>query len=1024
VEGKRIAKLAGEWVPAIHRGNVESRKRSLMIQTTIAVVLVVAIFESISMVVARYPHPFNPMTQILLDSALLIVMLLPVIYLLGYRPTIRLQDRYKETEKALQEAERKTLSLVEHSPVCTKIVDLDFNLQYMSRAGLEALHIDDAATIYGKPYPLDFFPQAFKDQMKGNLKKVVTTGEVTEQEGSVVDVDGTELWFHSALVPINDDDGQIDHIIIVSLDITKRKRIESGLQDSEDRFRRLAELSREGILIHEAGTILDCNDVVSEITGYRREELLGQSALLLVPPEGQETAIARIRQESDEPYEIAASHKDGSTFPVEIQARTIQFEGHPARCLRMLDLTERKKVEAELLHHRHHLEELVDERTLQLAKAQERAEAINDALLEKEHLFTQAVRIAKLGHASWDEAKREYVTVSEEYAQIFGYDAEEFLKNFRAYENDMTLVHPEDLSSLSYLERPVQKIQEHCYEYRILRRDGKVRHVREISSVVVNEKDESRIVICTLQDVSELKQSQEALEISETQFRQAAHAAHLGHWQADELHGRYSMVSEEYARIHGYTMDEFMDLYGDLKKDWQAIHPEDRARIGEIYDRKDDAVIEFRFTHRDGSLRYGLEHYSGIFDENGNYIGSKGTLQDITETKLAELELSAARDVAEAANRAKSRFLANMSHEIRTPMNAIVGLTHLVQQSGVTSKQEVQLNKIVSSGEHLLSIINDILDVSKIEAGKLILEQTNFDLDELFGHVQSMYREQCSSRDLTLEIDFNNAPRWLRGDLTRLRQALINYLSNAVKFTEHGTIFLKAILLEENDTGALIRFEVTDNGIGIAPDKLASLFESFEQADSSTTRKYGGTGLGLTITRRLAELMGGEAGAESELGKGSTFWFTARLGHGRKSQTQTEGVVNSTAGLLPQQRGSRVLLVEDNAINCEVAKAILCGAGLAVSTVEDGRQAVDEVNAADYDLVLMDIQMPVMNGLGATRLIRAMDGAKADIPILAMTANVFEEDRRACLEAGMNDFVAKPINVQNLYSTLAKWLPA
>lgn len=364
-----------------------------------------------------------------------------------------------------------------------------------------------------------------------------------------------------------------------------------------------------------------------------------------------------------------------------------------------------------------------------------------------------------------------------------------------------------------------------------------------------------------------------------------------------------------------------------------------------------------------------------------------------------------------------------MSHEIRTPMNAIIGLTHLLQSAEPTPEQADKLAKIDASTGHLLSIINDILDISKIEAGKLIIEQLDFHVDDLFDHVRILLKEQAGAKGLQLEVERPKEPYWLRGDLTRLRQCLLNYAGNAVKFTHQGTIHLRVKKLEESDAGVLLRFEVQDSGIGIEPGKLAHLFEAFEQAEVSTTREYGGTGLGLTINRHLAQLMGGEVGAHSEPGRGSTFWFTARLGHGQSQPAETASIEME---LGPRHAGSRILLVEDNAINLEVALALLNHKGLVVDTAENGQQAVDKVCSSVYDLVLMDIQMPIMDGLEATRLIRSMPDSMAsnkNLPILAMTASVFAEHRQACMEAGMNDFVAKPIDPDNLLSRIAKWLP-
>jgi signal transduction histidine kinase/ActR/RegA family two-component response regulator len=386
-------------------------------------------------------------------------------------------------------------------------------------------------------------------------------------------------------------------------------------------------------------------------------------------------------------------------------------------------------------------------------------------------------------------------------------------------------------------------------------------------------------------------------------------------------------------------------------------------------------------------------------------------------------QLIEARRRAEIANQAKSAYLVNMSHEIRTPMNAILGLTYLMRGADPTPEQGKRLIQIDTSARHLLSIINNILDIAKIEAGKLTLEQSEFHLDELFDHTRTLLKEQAELNGLSIEIDPISVPCQLRGDITRLRQCLLNYTSNAVKFSKQGTIHLRVKKLQENDKGILLKFEVQDPGIGIEPDKLPNLFKAYEQVKVSTTREYGGTGLGLTINRRLAQLMGGEVGVESEPGQGSTFWFTALLGYGRSGVAKA---IPDKMQLGSCHACSRILLVEDNAINRQVALALLDESGLVVDTAENGREAVAMVRSTTYDLVLMDIQMPEMNGLEATRLIRSMPNSTAsskDVPILAMTASVFSEDRHDCMEAGMNDFVAKPVKPENLLSSIAKWLP-
>ncbi|MFO1339226.1 MAG: response regulator [Burkholderiaceae bacterium] len=388
-------------------------------------------------------------------------------------------------------------------------------------------------------------------------------------------------------------------------------------------------------------------------------------------------------------------------------------------------------------------------------------------------------------------------------------------------------------------------------------------------------------------------------------------------------------------------------------------------------------------------------------------------------------ELAMAKEAAESASVAKSAFLANMSHEIRTPLNAITGMAHLVRRSGVSSEQAARLDQLEAAGKHLLEVINAILDLSKIEAGKVELARVDVRLDSLVQNVAMMIHDRLREKGLALSLDVPAEPGALLGDPTRLQQGLLNYASNAAKFTEHGQVAIRVRIAEEDERGVLVRFEVEDTGVGIAADKLALLFSPFEQADNTATREHGGTGLGLVITQRMAQLMGGDAGALSTPGTGSLFWFTARLQRGSAGQAAPRPPRQSQeaaeTALQRRHRGRRVLVVEDEPVNGLIARALLEDAGLQVTEARDGEEAVALADAQAFDLVLMDMQMPRMGGLAAARRMRQLARHRYT-PIVAMTANAFDEDRAECLAAGMDDFIAKPFEPAQLYETALRWL--
>jgi two-component system sensor histidine kinase/response regulator len=470
----------------------------------------------------------------------------------------------------------------------------------------------------------------------------------------------------------------------------------------------------------------------------------------------------------------------------------------------------------------------------------------------------------------------------------------------------------------------------------------------------------------------------------------------------------------------------------------QIVDPEAfLSKVKDLYEHPGESSLDTLHLI-DGRI---IERYSQAQRIEENIVGRFWSFRDITARKAAEAELELhrhhleklvesrttelahAKSAAEVASIAKSTFLANMSHEIRTPLNGILGMANLLRRNGVTPAQAGRLDKIDTSAHHLLAVLNDILDLSKIEAGKLALEDLPINIEGLVINVQSILSERAQAKGIALRVETEPFASNLRGDPTRLQQALLNYAANALKFSETGSVTLRALRQDENSESVTICFEVVDTGTGIAEEVLPRLFSAFEQADNSTTRKYGGTGLGLAITRRLAEMMGGEVGVESTPGHGSKFWFTAVLKKSDKSLPPLQQPAESDAEILIQQRhsGRRILLVDDEPINLEIVDSLLENTGLVVETADDGAKALRLATERAYALILMDMQMPNMNGTEATKNIRKLV-AHRNTPILAMTANAFAEDRARCMEAGMDDFIIKPIDHQLLFKALLKWL--
>ena len=626
------------------------------------------------------------------------------------------------------------------------------------------------------------------------------------------------------------------------------------------------------------------------------------------------------------------------------------------------------------------------------------------------------------------DADGRLVEASDSFFRMLGYAREELIgEDVRAWDAGAWSTPVRERLAEHFLSKSPR-----LFEARHRRKDGTVFDV-EVTTLPL-QIDGEDFLFCSSRDITERLRADDKLRQLSQAVEQSSECILIA-----SIDGTIEYVNDAFVKTTGYAREEVIGRNPRILQSghtppatysalWKAL-TDGQSWKGELHNRCKDGSETIHFAvitpirQADGTISHYVAAQEDITEKKRNALELdryRHHLEELVAQRTAEL-LQAKKE-ADAANLAKSAFLANMSHEIRTPLNAITGMAQLVRRGGLTARQQEQIGRVEAAGDHLLSIVNAVLDLSKIEAGKFVLEESPLSLAGIVDNVASMTMTRARSKRLRVHREVGELPQALVGDATRLQQALLNYASNAVKFTEAGSITMRVNVADETARDALIRFEVADTGIGIAPEVQPRLFSAFEQADNTMTRRYGGTGLGLAITRKLAEMMGGEVGVDSTPGGGSTFWFTARLAkrdaYVPTGPSSASASAERLAALLRRDfNGTRVLLAEDEPINREITTLLLADVGLDVHVAPDGAAALRLAAASTYAVILMDMQMPEMDGIEATRRIRELP-AHRRTPIIAMTANAFAEDKAMCLAAGMDDFVTKPAKTEVLYAHL------
>jgi len=899
-----------------------------------------------------------------------------------------------ERHKA-EQAQALLASIVESSDDAIKAVTLDGTLVSWNR-GAERLFGYSSEEIVGKDVAM-LVPFGHRDELTQNLATIGKGCAVSPFDTVRQCKDGRAIDVSLLMSPIRNPAGEIVGASAIARDIGQRLRAERKLRESDELFRGVFEHAPFGMCVTGLnGRFLQVNAAYCRMLGYSEHELLAKAWMELVHPDDLEPHLRRRQQLCDEPHgcvdaEIRHMHRNGSVVWGRVRVSLVRDHcGSPLYfVVHVEDITQRRRAE--------------------------------EALCESEDRFR--VMADSCPTLLW-------VTNAEGGAQFINRTYREFCgTTLEQVEGGKwrLLIHPEDAPEYAAaFERAVVQHTPFRAEARIRRADGEWRLIGSNAEPRLSTGGAYLGHIGLSADITDRKQAEQALRASEEKFRQLAENIREVFWMMPPAANEMLYVSQAYEQVWGRTCDS---LYRNPMSWAEAIHPDDRERARVLFTRQmqgEPVESEYRIRTPEGREKWIRDRAFPIRDLGGQLVRIAGIAEEITEQKRREEELIQAREAADAANRAKSRFLANMSHEIRTPMNGVLGMLQLLLGTELTPEQQRFANVAQKSGRSLLELIDGILDLSKIEARKITLENLSFNLHHTIEEVCEPLRVQANAKGLRFCSRLSpETPQFVRGDAHRLRQVLTNLVGNAIKFTERGEVTLYTALESQGDRTATIRFAVDDTGIGIRPEQVAVLFSRFVQADASTTRRYGGTGLGLAICKELVEMMEGTIGVDSREGRGSTFWFTAVLQlDAPRHQPLPAELLDADSGT-PDARTSaggagRILVAEDNPTNQDVVLAQLEKLGYKADAVSNGAEAIKALEQKAYDAVLMDCQMPVMDGFEATRRIRA---SIPGIPIIAVTADAMSGDRDRCLSKGMNDYLSKPVDLRQLADVLAKWLP-